>query len=162
MAEGVSIGRRQVVERDLAADARRVGRPVAEGVLAGQGVAGADRRRGQGEGHEDQKKAAAHRDRSSGVSGMPSGRGYSSSPSACQAEGLRLATGVPRSAGDNGALRQSSERPTCTHSRPEIRPMNKVSHPSRRRFLEHTSMGLAGMALGRVDPHGGSFHSTGG
>ena len=56
------------VDRDLPADARGVGRPVAEGVLAGEGadaglrVVGQGRRCGQEEGQEGESEAMAHRE----------------------------------------------------------------------------------------------------
>ena len=65
---GRVVGRGQVGDRDLAADARRVGRPVAEGVLAGEGadaglrVVAQGRRCGQDEGQDGESEAMAHRD----------------------------------------------------------------------------------------------------
>ena len=62
------VGRGQVVDRDLPAHARRVGRPVAEGVLAGEGAAAGlrvvaqGRRCGQDEGQDGESEAMAHRD----------------------------------------------------------------------------------------------------
>ena len=61
------VGRGQVVDRDLPAHARRVGRPVAEGVLAGEGAAtglriiAPGRRCGQNEGQNGKSETKAHR-----------------------------------------------------------------------------------------------------
>ena len=71
------VGRGQVVDRDLPAHARRVGRPVAEGVLAGEGAATGLRvvaqggRCGQDEGQDGESEAMAHRDDSFGFCDPP-------------------------------------------------------------------------------------------